>query len=1265
MKRSRLIIALFLLLPVMLLSWLTLTQSGMRWLYQQVEFYLPLELSIASMDGNLIGPITVSGLEYQQDGMLIRADQIILDWQPAELLIAHIDISQLHIRSLEIVLPDTESAEQAQSQPSVTILPEINLPWRLLLKDGLVDGLSISQNGETYAVNRVKLNATTLFSKINIKELAVDADTYSVEIKGSLSPTSNYQHELDISWQTRLPSTAILKGQGQIKGDMEKTRLTQRVQGPLQLSIDAELSDLLDLLSWQAKVDARQFDLAKIDTSWPALSGAIKFEASGDLSTATVAGRLQGKHPEVGDLDAAFNLQRLSDNTIQINQLKLLLPQTDTTIDSSGTWLPAANGGHVDLTMDWKNLRWPMQQPAWFNSNHGNGTITGNIDHYEIDLTTDSPWPQTIASTWHASATGNIDGLDISSLRVEALQGEAIASGQLKWSPELKWTADISASGIDPASLWPEMPGQLKAKISSKGRMQDGQLVVENNIKQITGTLRNYPVTLRSQVNWQNDQLQISRLDFHSGKSQITVDGRIGETLKLDWTVDSPNLAELYPLAKGQLKASGHVSGSQQTPVIQATVHGKALSYPNYEIAAIDGSLAVDLFHWEKVDIKLAAQKLSLNDFKVETLSIDADSQQQQLKVTSKQLAAQVELRGKARAAGWQGQIEQITVQSEYFDNWQLDKPVALDLSDSSITADTLCLHNDRQASICGHVDRQQSAWSASIDMKKLPLKLLHHWLPEELELEGVADGSASVKLLSTIEPNTKSTSQSTSDSSTQPPDQLLAQVHIELPPSAIIYPMLGGKTDRREYSGGNIQLTLDAQALKASAELTMVNKDHLLARLVLPGFNPLSAEPAEQPMKASVQLDILDMRMIESITSEIHELQGEFKLQLIAEGTLDHPLLSGHAELLNGELQIPRLGLNIEKLTLSSRSDNDRTLNFHLDARSGGGKLAVDGHTRLDRADGWPTEISIKGDKFEVSSIPEARVMASPDLKIKLKNRSIDISGNIDIPYAKLQPKDITQAATTSSDTVIIGGEQQPEEKWLITTEVRLTLGDRVHFYGFGFEGRLGGSLLLKDEPGQLTTATGVITIPEGNYRAYGQRLEVENGRIVYTGGPLTNPGLDLRAVRKVSDITVGLTVRGSLNQPQLEIFSSPAMSQTDALAYLILGRPLESANSEEGNTMAKAALALGLSGGDQIARGLGDRFGLDDMRVESSDTGDQASLVVGRYISPKLYASYGVGLIESINTLTLRYQISNKWQIKAESGEAQGADILYTFER
>ena len=246
----------------------------------------------------------------------------------------------------------------------------------------------------------------------------------------------------------------------------------------------------------------------------------------------------------------------------------------------------------------------------------------------------------------------------------------------------------------------------------------------------------------------------------------------------------------------------------------------------------------------------------------------------------------------------------------------------------------------------------------------------------------------------------------------------------------------------------------------------------------------------------------------------------------------------------------------------------------------------------------------------------------------------------------------------------VILGEDQVGEEKWDVDTRIRLTLGERVSFFGFGFDGRLDGNLLLQDEPGQPTKATGEINIPEGRYRAYGQHLDVEYGRLLYTGGPLTNPGLNLRAVRKTNDVTAGIRVKGSLNQPLLELFSTPAMGQTDTLSYLMLGRPMETASGEEGAVVAKAALALGLSGGDRLARLLGDRFGLDEMRVESGSN-DQASLVVGRYLSPRLYISYGVGLIEAINTFSLRYKISDKWQLKAESGEAQGADFLYTIDR
>ncbi len=1150
------------------------------------------------------------------------------------------------------------------------------MPLRLALTNAEIDGLSVrqnvqrqkdqsqidrEQNDQILKLNKIKLNATSLFSKVDIKQLTISADAFNIEIKGKLQPTNDYHHDLAINWQFTLPSKEIAKGEGQLTGNTKSTHITQNLSGPLQLTLDATLKDLLEQLRWTAKVDVSDFDITKIDPTWPALSGAAKLNTEGDLSTATVTGKLQGHYPELGAVNADFNLQRMLNNTIQINQLTLHAPKQNTQINADGFWSPADtvdtttnndgghNGGNFKLSLNWQNLFWPPEETQWFNSAKGSGTIEGNLNRYQITLDTDSPWPQTNPSTWHANAVGNQDGMTIQTLRVNALNGEAIASGQLNWSPKLNWQAEARINNIDPAALLPEWPGKLSGNVTSSGHMEKDQLIIQADISQLEGKLRDYPVSLDSRIAWQNDQLTVSQLNFLSGKSKVTIKGQLGETLNLNWSVDSNDLAELYPQAKGDLQAKGTLKGSRSAPFIATTFDAKSVSYLNYSATNIKGEAAIDLEKWQQIDIQLSALSLKKDDAILESLNINTQNQTTKVHAVSKNVTALLEFKGETDSTGWRGQITQADIQSKDFDNWQLKIPATLNLSKQSVEADNLCWQNEQQASLCATLDYKKSLLRSQIIMNDLPLKLFSKWLPPDLKLESTANGTAELEQLSA--------------------EQLLANVHIKLPAGILSYPMLNGEKDQREYKSGNLKIVLDNKGLDATSEFIMDNGDQLLAQLTLPGIKPLTVIPPEQPIKASAQLRAKDLRLIETIITDVSDLKGELTANLTASGTLAHPIISGQSNIDNGSFQLPKLGLNIKQLKLNGQSHSDGSGNnnfdFQLDARSGDGNIIIKGQTKLDRNAGWPTNITIQGEDFTISDTPEARATMSPDLNITLKSRAINIKGKVHIPYAKLQPKDLSQAEKVSSDTIIIGGDQPAEEKWLINTDIRLTLGERVHFYGFGFEGRLGGNVLLQDEPGQLTRATGEITVPEGVYRAYGQRLVVENGKILYTGGPLTNPGLNFRAVRKVNDVTAGILVKGSLSQPQLEIFSTPSMGQTDALAYIVLGGPIEKASNEEGAVMAKAALALGLSGGDHIARALGDRFKLDDLRIESSDKGDQAELVIGRYLSPKLYASYGVGLIERINTLTLRYQISNKWQVKVESGGYQGADILYTIER
>ena len=98
----------------------------------------------------------------------------------------------------------------------------------------------------------------------------------------------------------------------------------------------------------------------------------------------------------------------------------------------------------------------------------------------------------------------------------------------------------------------------------------------------------------------------------------------------------------------------------------------------------------------------------------------------------------------------------------------------------------------------------------------------------------------------------------------------------------------------------------------------------------------------------------------------------------------------------------------------------------------------------------------------------------------------------------------------------------------------------------------------------------------------------------------------------------------------------------------------------------MAEIGLALTGEGPDgaMLAQQLGSKVGIQDVGLES-DLSNETSLVLGRYLSPRLYISYGVSLTQSLNTVKLRYTLSDRWTIKTEAGQARGADLVYTIQK
>ena len=182
-----------------------------------------------------------------------------------------------------------------------------------------------------------------------------------------------------------------------------------------------------------------------------------------------------------------------------------------------------------------------------------------------------------------------------------------------------------------------------------------------------------------------------------------------------------------------------------------------------------------------------------------------------------------------------------------------------------------------------------------------------------------------------------------------------------------------------------------------------------------------------------------------------------------------------------------------------------------------------------------------------------------------------------------------------------------------------------------------------------------------------FGQDVTITRGLLNYRNSPLNEPQLEIVAERKIkdSDITVAVNVRGTLDNPFIAITSTPSMTSNEALSYLLTGRSIDTLQSGEAANVNQAAENLAISGGGFLLGGIGTRLGLDEVSVEKTADDTDTAVVLGKFLSPKLFVSYGISIAEAINTIKLRYTLNENWSLKAEAGLEQSADLENRIER
>jgi translocation and assembly module TamB len=505
------------------------------------------------------------------------------------------------------------------------------------------------------------------------------------------------------------------------------------------------------------------------------------------------------------------------------------------------------------------------------------------------------------------------------------------------------------------------------------------------------------------------------------------------------------------------------------------------------------------------------------------------------------------------------------------------------------------------------------------------------------------------------------------------------------------------------QFSGGQIRAELNPKKLQIDGQLTIDQNKSLELALALPKFQLDKGLSDSQKIQGSLNLKVNSLSFLENFSPDISKIEGQINAVLKASGTLAKPLLTGNLSLNKAMLTMPQLGLDLNPIQLRLQSQ-DKHWELKGTIGSQGQNLNLSGQGNF--APKTTGTIHVEATNFPLIKTEEYLINVSPQLVLTISPNSLDLSGKILVPNAQIKPQTFTDTVSLSSDAVLVSTKpSSPPNPLHINTDISIEMGNEVALNVKGLQGFLVGTIHLRQLPQGPLNASGQLTVRDGKYKAYGQDLTIDQGELLFTGGLIDNPGINLRASRNFNNsnsslasksqlldfnsantqalnfgenTTVGILVTGRIKSPRIELFSEPStLSQADILSMLILGKPANQANKAGGQLLLKAITSMNLgssSRGLQLLEQLKSTLGLDiDLKTSSKldlqtkQISDSNSVVVGKSLTKRIYLSYNFGLAKTdSNVVTLTYLLNKFFSIQINTSvTASSIDLLYTHKK
>ena len=1228
--------------------WLLMTIGGRDLLLRQIVARLPAgtELTWKRAEGPASGPMTLHGVHFsmprQRDPdcvptpqascamgrIVFDADVVTLDPALRPLLGRTLRLDALDVRGAVLDLPRSDEPFELPTWPDV--LPQIEPPLALQADRIRIDGLKVVQEGESVIdIRNARGGLHAASGRLHVERLRVDSDRGQFAVHGDYEPRKDFR--TDLVGTAVLPAVAgrTAPRLGLVaKGDLSRmdVAVAGRLPAPTQATLT--LRGDKDAPRWHVRARSEALDIGLLtgstDTGEPL---AFDVDAHGTGGNADVSGKIaQGEFSAIVQpsklslLDRRLQLQPLVvdlfDGRITANGVADLQDPNDASlkfaVNARGLqWTSAdgktAIGGDADFGLAGKPQAWALK---------GQARLQRGSERAAVDLT----------------GTGNRDGMRVDALRATMPQGRLEATGTVAWSPIVKWNADATLAGFDPGYFAPDWPGAINGTLKSTGELRDGNkgLLAHVDAGKLGGQLRKRALSGRATVDIDGDAYR-GDVAIGLGNSRIDAKGSIAATMQVDANLAPLHLDDLLPDGKGVLRGTLTLRGARNAPDIDVDLDGNDLAFGDYRAARIsakgrlpwnrgNGALAIDARGVE-AGLPLTGLQANLRGA-VERLQIDATAQGD---------IGKLALRGDATKQGtrWQGALASLQFAPELGAAWTLQQPARWSWDGRNGGLSQACLRSGNGGDLCANADWPRRGLDLQGD--KLPLALLVPYLPER------ADGrpwalNGDVDLTAQVRPAGNAWRGSARLTSAAGGVRNTARARRDL---------LG-------YRDLVLDATFDTQKINATLGAVFDDDGRIDARIAT-GWDEYA------PLDGELKLATDELTWMELLSPDIVEPTGRLDVDLRLGGTRAQPQIGGEGRLQAFATELPALGLSLQDgdVRLDAQADGSAKITGRV--RSGDGVLAVDGSLGWKDQD-TPLVLNVRGTNVLLSDTRQLRAVANPDLIVRYRaGAALQVTGSVTVPEADIHLERLDMGVSASPDVVVL----DPVDPKRISggspleLDLALVMGDAVKIDGFGLAGSLGGSLRVLQSAGREMRGTGALEVA-GRYRAYGQNLQITRGRLVWSNTAIGDPLLDLRAEREVGDVTAGIRVEGRASAPRATVYSNPAKSESEALAYLTLGRPLSSLTGAEAGQLGAAKSALN-AGTGLLAAELGARIGLDDAGVTESRALGADVLTVGKYLSPKLYVGYGVSLLGTGQVLMLKYLLRKGFDIQIESSTVE----------